>query len=208
MADRARTRPLNSTAASLLGFLHEGPMSGWDLVNLAQERIGDFWTITQSQVYRELAAMDSAGLVEKGQTGARERTPYQITEVGRGAFREWIARDPGAETIRVPLLLTMSFGEHLDPAHLDEIIAAGRDVHQRRLDGYLREDCAGMRPHQRATLEFGIAYERAVLEWFDRLPALLGRDRPEVGATVPSPQRDRPRLHDTTGVGERTGAGH
>lgn len=53
MADRTSRRPLNSTAASLLGFLHEGPMSGWDLVNLAQERIGDFWTITQSQVYRE-----------------------------------------------------------------------------------------------------------------------------------------------------------
>ncbi|WP_324189759.1 PadR family transcriptional regulator [Nocardia cyriacigeorgica] len=189
MADRTSRRPLNSTAASLLGFLHEGPMSGWDLVNLAQERIGDFWTITQSQVYRELAAMDAAGLVEKGKTGARERTPYQITEAGRAAFREWIARDPGTETIRVPLLLTMSFGEHLDPAHLDDIIAAGREVHQRRLDGYLREDCAGMRPHQRATLEFGIAYERAVLDWFARLPTLLGRHPAEATTASSAPSR-------------------
>lgn len=188
MADRTSRRPLNSTAASLLGFLHEGPMSGWDLVNLAQERIGDFWTITQSQVYRELTAMDAAGLVEKGQTGARERTPYHITDAGRAAFREWIARDPGTETIRVPLLLTMSFGDHLDPTHLDEIIAAGREVHRRRLDGYLREDCAGMRAHQRATLEFGIAYERAVLDWFDRLPALLGRTPAELVTTPPPPQ--------------------
>ncbi|SLJ83175.1 Uncharacterised protein [Mycobacteroides abscessus subsp. abscessus] len=31
-----------------------------------------------------------------------------------------------------------------------------------------------MPPHQRATLEFGIGYERAVLAWFDRLPELLG----------------------------------
>ena len=37
-------RPLNPTAASLLGFLHEGPMRGWDLVAIAQQRIGDFWT--------------------------------------------------------------------------------------------------------------------------------------------------------------------
>ncbi|WP_431968604.1 PadR family transcriptional regulator [Nocardia sp. bgisy134] len=170
-----RRKPLNSTAASLLGFLHEGPMSGWDLVTLAQDRIGDFWTITQSQVYRELAAMDAAGLVVKGETGARERTPYRITDAGREAFLEWVTRDPGAETIRVPLLLTMSFGDHLDAEHLDRIIAANREVHQRRLDHYLKEEGAPRRPHQRATLEFGIGYERAVLAWFDRLPGLLGR---------------------------------
>jgi len=32
-------------------------MTGWDLVAVAQQRIGNFWTLTQSQVYRELTAM-------------------------------------------------------------------------------------------------------------------------------------------------------
>ncbi|MFI5717226.1 PadR family transcriptional regulator [Nocardia sp. NPDC051750] len=168
-----RKRPLNSTAASLLGFLHEGPMSGWDLVNIAQERIGDFWTITQSQVYRELATMDAAGLVVKGETGARERTPYRITDAGRAEFAEWIARDPSAETIRFPLLLTLNFGGHLDRDHLASIIDNSRKIHQERLDRYRAQECAAMPPHARATLEFGIGYERAVLEWFDRLPDLL-----------------------------------
>ncbi|MGW0178880.1 PadR family transcriptional regulator [Nocardia sp. NPDC003345] len=166
-------RSLNSTAASLLGFLHEGPMSGWDLVALAQERIGDFWTVTQSQVYRELAAMDTAGLVVKGEAGARDRTPYRITEAGRAEFADWIARDPGAETIRFPLLLTLHFGGHLDREHLASIIDNGRKVHQERLDRYRAEDPACLSPHSRATLEFGIGYERAVLDWFDRLPELL-----------------------------------
>ncbi|WP_372494195.1 MULTISPECIES: PadR family transcriptional regulator [Nocardia] len=150
-------------------------MSGWDLVNLAQERIGDFWTITQSQVYRELATMDKAGLVAKGVTGARDRTPYHLTEAGREAFAEWIARDPGAETIRVPLLLTLSFGQFVDPDRLDRIIAANREVHQQRLSRYLAEEPAPESRYERTTLDFGIRYERAVLEWFDRLPALLGR---------------------------------
>jgi DNA-binding PadR family transcriptional regulator len=176
MANIATTRkPLNSTAASLLGFLHEGPMSGWDLVIMAQERIGDFWTITQSQVYRELGTMDGIGLVQKGETGARERTPYLITEAGRAAFTEWIARDPGAETIRVPLLLTLNFADHVAPEHLDQIIAANREVHQQRLTKYLSEQDTEMRPHHRATLEFGIGYERTVLAWFDTLPQLLSR---------------------------------
>jgi DNA-binding PadR family transcriptional regulator len=179
VADDPAQRGLNSTAASLLGFLHEGPMSGWDLVNLAQNRIGDFWTITQSQVYRELAAMDRSGLVTKGETGARERTPYHITDAGREAFAQWIARDPGAETIRVPLLLTLSFGQFVDPERLRRIVAANRVVHEQRLSGYLTElsqlsgMCEQMSRFDRATIEFGIRYERAVLDWFDRLPALL-----------------------------------
>ncbi|MGQ4598434.1 helix-turn-helix transcriptional regulator [Nocardia sp. R6R-6] len=176
LTDTATTRkPLNSTAASLLGFLHEGPMSGWDLVSEAQDRIGDFWTITQSQVYRELAAMDAAGLVEKGETGARERTPYHLTDAGRVAFLEWVARDPGGETIRVPLLLTLSFGEHLDRQQLDGIVAANREIHQARLTRYLAEGSETMSTFARATLDFGIRYERAVLGWFDHLPELLGR---------------------------------
>ncbi|WP_405165071.1 PadR family transcriptional regulator [Nocardia sp. NBC_01499] len=175
MTNTATSRkPLNSTAASLLGFLHEGPMSGWDLVAQAQVRIGDFWTITQSQVYRELGTMDAAGLVEKGAPGARERTPYLITDAGREAFLEWIARDPGGENIRFPLLLTLAFGDHLDRPHLDRIIAANREIHQTRLTKYLAEDPSCMPAFARATLDFGIGYERAVLDWFDRLPDLLG----------------------------------
>ena len=30
---------LNATAMSLLGFLHEGPLTGWSLVATAQERV-------------------------------------------------------------------------------------------------------------------------------------------------------------------------
>lgn len=181
MAEEASKRGLNSTAASLLGFLHEGPMAGWDLVTLAQERIGDFWTITQSQVYRELAAMDRIGLVRKGETGARERTPYRITEAGREAFGQWIARDPGAETIRVPLLLTLAFGEFIEPERLNRIIAANRAVHEQRLHRYLTESGEPQGRCERATLDFGISYERAVLEWFDRLPALLGNTPADPG---------------------------
>ncbi len=41
-------RALNATAASLLGFLHAGPASGWDLLRIAQTSIGRFWSITSS----------------------------------------------------------------------------------------------------------------------------------------------------------------
>jgi DNA-binding PadR family transcriptional regulator len=177
MADR----PLNATAASLLGFLHEGPMTGWDLVATAQQRIGDFWSLTQSQVYRELAAMADAGLVEAGERGRRDRQPYAITEAGRAAFADWVDREPGRETIRFPLLLTLLFGRHLPPERLATFVRHHREAHAARLAGYRQLHRAATAgggdpdPYAMATLEFGLAYEQAVLAWFDRLhPSLRG----------------------------------
>lgn len=169
-------RPVNSTAASLLGFLHDGPMTGWDLVARAQERIGDFWTLTRSQVYRELAAMADAGLVAPGARGTRDRRPYALTDAGRASFAEWLVRMPGPESIRFPLLLAMAFAEHLPPARMAEFVAQHREAHARRLAAYeeawAASGASAAPGYEAATLAFGIAYERAVLAWFAQLPGV------------------------------------
>lgn len=167
---------MNATAASLLGFLHERPMSGWDLLTTAQMLIGDFWTVTRSQVYRELAAMEAAGLVVAGPPGPRERRPYDITDAGRAAFRQWLDQPPGSEQIRYPLLLTIAFGRHLSPERLGQFVKEHRSIHEQRLAGYrsLRADAGDhLDAYATATLDFGIRYEAAVLDWFDHLPPEL-----------------------------------
>jgi len=166
------TSPLNATAASLLGFLHDGPLTGWDLVAAAQQRIGDFWSLNQSQVYRELAAMADRGLVEAGERGMRDKQPYTITTAGRAAFASWIERMPGDETIRFPLLLTLAFGHHLSTERLATILQHHQLAHAERLRTYRlqRVEIAGLADRfALATLDFGIAYEAAVLEWFEQM---------------------------------------
>jgi len=203
-------RPLNATAASLLGFLHQGPLTGWVLVQTAQGEIGDFWSLTQSQVYRELATMAEAGLVEAGERGRRDRRPYSLTEAGRAAFAEWVRREPGAESIRFPLLLTVLFGRHLPPEQLARFLERHRSIHADRLAGYQRQHreavAAGARdiePYALATLEFGIAYEQAVLDWFDGLPPRLV---PEPTSDGPGPNQDEPpRPEPAAGDQERFG---
>jgi DNA-binding PadR family transcriptional regulator len=178
-------RPLNATAAALLGFLHLGPSSGWDLLATARTAIGPFWNLTSSQVYRELAALDRAGLIRAGKSGKRERRPYRLTATGRAAFAEWIQRPPGDDSIRHPLLLTISFGRHL-PAHTLRVFASThRETHVERLAGYLAtrrttEANPHPDPYLMATLDFGIRYETAVLDWFDHLT-------PEVGGPQSTP---------------------
>lgn len=164
---------INATVGSLLGFLHEGPQSGWDLMVTAQARIGGFWSLTRSQVYRELASMAEAGLITADATGARDRRAYRLTDAGRSAFAQWLSRPPGEEQIRYPLLLTLAFARHLPPERLASFLTSHRALHQARWDAYRAQEQqardAGASDVDLVTLDFGLRYERAVLDWFDGL---------------------------------------
>ena len=169
-------RPVNATVGSLLGFLHHGPQSGWDLVTTAQQVIGAFWSLTRSQVYRELASMAQQGLVvAAAETGPRERRVYELTDAGREAFLHWLRTEPGAEQIRYPLLLTLSFRRHLPDAEVAGFVRRHRHEHAGRLETYLQQRDAALAAGATAvdllTLDFGIRYETAVLQWFDAMPA-------------------------------------
>jgi DNA-binding PadR family transcriptional regulator len=165
---------LNPTAASLLGFLHAGEASGFELVEIADGLIGDFWSLTRSQVYRELATLAEHGLVQAGPTGPRSRRPYRLTEAGREAFTAWLAQPPGPEQIRFPLLLTLAFGASGDRERLLGYVAEHRAEHERRLAEYRETaQAGGLDPYQQATLAFGVHYEQAVLAWMEEIPAIL-----------------------------------
>jgi DNA-binding PadR family transcriptional regulator len=166
--------PLNPTAASLLGFLHSGPKTGWELAATVESSLGGFWNVTRSQVYRELRTLHASGLVEAREKGPRDRRPYAITEAGQSAFAEWISREPGEEVIRYPLLLGVFFAEHVAPERLTRFLRTHQLRHQRRLEMYeqIANHVGSSESGPALALRFGIEYERAVLRWFESLPWL------------------------------------
>jgi DNA-binding PadR family transcriptional regulator len=170
---------INSTAASLLGFLHDGPQTGWDLVARAEQTIGPYWSLTRSQVYRELGAMAERGLITPGAAGRRDARPYAITAKGRAEFAHWAAAGPGAATIRLPLLLMVTLGRHIDPGVLAATLHGQRQHQATVLAGCLaaREQLtvAGADRFLLATLDYGIAATRTTIRWLDRLPAEITR---------------------------------
>lgn len=165
---------INSTAASLLGFLHDGPQTGWDLVARAERTIGAYWSLTRSQVYRELAFMARHGLVEPGPAGRRDARPYTITPAGREAFARWASRGPAEATIRLPLLLFVLLGRHIPPETLAATLAEQRREQAAVLAEYrgLRTALAGAGadPRLLAVLDYGIAVARTTVRWLDHLP--------------------------------------
>lgn len=164
-------RELNNTAASVLGFLSFGPMSGWDVYRFAEDSIGNFWSISRSQVHRELVALDAAGLVEGEDAGARGRRVYTLTPAGLDALRTWLGETPGPEVIRVPFLIKLFFADHMDDERRARLLRQERDRHQERAEAYEKQlpSAAALSPYVAATLRFGMAYEAAVLRWFDDL---------------------------------------
>jgi DNA-binding PadR family transcriptional regulator len=166
------SRPLNATAASILGLLDRKPRSGWELYATFECSIGQFWNVTRSQIYRELRTLEAAGLIEIGATGARERRVCTIAPAGRAAFRAWLAKTPGDELIRFPLLLTTFFGDALPPETLRNACVTHRRTHAARLAAYEAQlpETVEHDPFPALALRFGIAYERTVIEWIDGLP--------------------------------------
>jgi DNA-binding PadR family transcriptional regulator len=162
------SEPLNPTAATLLGFLHEGPMTGFDLVKKAEQVTGEFWNVTKSQVYRELKVLAERELVVMRATGPRDRQPYSVTKRGKAAFAAWIAEPPGPLNMRFPLALAVFFGRHVPRAKLRAALAEHRAHHAARLaECKSLERMPGLDRFVVDVLHLGIGFHQAVLTWLD-----------------------------------------
>src|SRR3977135_3494807 len=104
---------LNATAAALLGLLHDGPMTGGQLVAAATESFGAFFSVTRSQLYRELPVLTEGGLLRLGKQGPRSSQQYVITAAGKRAFKAWLTTEPGADHLRSPLILRLLYARAL-----------------------------------------------------------------------------------------------
>ena len=166
-------RQLNPTAAVLLGFLRHEPMTGHLLAATAHDRVGDFWSVTRSQVYRELSAMETAGLVVPLRREGSARV-MAVTDAGAQAFSNWLAQPPGDDYLRIPLLLSLVFADAVADDVVRAWVTRHRAAHAARLAAYEQQERealqAGARPRDLLPLRFGLHYERAALAWFDELP--------------------------------------
>jgi DNA-binding PadR family transcriptional regulator len=164
---------VNATAAALLGLLHEGPMTGGQLMATANRRLGAYWSMTRSQVYRELPALAEAGFVKLGKPGARSSQPYSITSAGKRAFARWLAETPGREALRNPVALRVAFGAQQQPAQLQQIYAQATEQHNAAMVE-AREQAKEARrsgdEYVAAALDFAVGYHRAALTWLKGAP--------------------------------------
>jgi DNA-binding PadR family transcriptional regulator len=165
--------PINPTAAALLGLLHDGPMTGGQLMSAAEKRLGPFWSMTRSQVYRELPALADLGYVKLGKPGPRSSQPYSITAAGKRAFLRWLAEPPGRDAVRNPVALRVAFGGLHTAAQLRELYASATEYHTEALASardQARDAKKAGDEYGSAALEVAVAYHRAALSWLKSAP--------------------------------------
>jgi DNA-binding PadR family transcriptional regulator len=169
--DSAVTAPaVNATAAALLGLLHAGPMTGGQLVSAATERFGSFFSVTRSQVYRELPALSDAGLLRQGEPGPRASQQYVLTPAGERAFRTWLTDGGGSDALRSPLVLRLLHAGSLSASERAELVRSGREAFTARLAAARSAARGESDPYRRAVADFAVAHNRAMVKLLDAIP--------------------------------------
>lgn len=140
----------------------------------AEERLGRYWSMTRSQVYRELPALAELGYVKLGKPGPRSSQPYSITPAGKRAFVRWLTEEPGRDTLRNSVALRVAFGDKQTPAQLRKLQEAAVEYHNEELArsrDQAKEAKKEGDDYGAAALEFAIGYHKAALAWLKTIPA-------------------------------------
>ena len=145
-------------------------MSGGQLVSAATDRFGAFFSVTRSQVYRELPALTDAGLLRLGEQGPRASQQYVLTAAGRRAFR------PGSlgRRARTPCAARSSCGcctpARSPPSERKELVRSSRDTFGARLASARAAARGEDDPYRRAVADFAVAHNRAMVKLLDAIP--------------------------------------
>ena len=180
MARKSRTR------FTVLGVLTLGPKSGYDIKNLIERSVGNFWHESYGQIYPTLKQLDADGLVShrvEDQPGRPDRFVYRITSKGRQELRDWLVQPAAIEIPRHELLLKLFFGTQVSvDANLKHLVRYRADVDTRigqlnEGDRMLREKYGDTEQgvYWLLTIRQGILVNEALAQWCEEATTELER---------------------------------
>jgi PadR family transcriptional regulator, regulatory protein AphA len=176
-----------SLRGAILGFLSLEPTSGYTLKQRFDGSVRSFWSVTQSQIYRELHALEKEALVEatvQPGDGRPDKKVYALTRSGRAALKAWLAEPLPPLELRHPLLLKLVFASEMDPDELAGNLLdyrGGMTERQREYQARLADTrifSLARSPRERAiwrlSIENGLAWCEMEIAWIDRALKQLG----------------------------------
>lgn len=162
------TPKMNDTQAIILGVLHMEQMHGGSIMREI-EKMSPFFSVTRSQVYRELPTLEFWGYTRLGKPGPRGAQTYSITPKGKKAFQSWLTEAPDRAILRQPFVVRVWFSwlQKVD-GQLDGLIAAASEYHAAELKAAEEmQDRAIQEDDQGAVSAYGfcIMYHSMILGW-------------------------------------------
>ena len=160
---------LTPTSYIVLGLLDvAGEATPYQLKQIVNASIGNFWSLQHAQLYAEPERLAHAGLVsEERELGGRRRRRFTITPAGERALDAWLA-DPDAPRpeLRDVSLIKVFFGA--DPQPIAQRQLAAHEELLRTYEGLhaMLSAAADSEPGVISTLDAGIRHERALIAYW------------------------------------------
>ncbi|NOZ03185.1 MAG: PadR family transcriptional regulator [FCB group bacterium] len=170
----------------ILGFLNDGPLTGYELSKRMDASVGFYWHATHPQIYTTLKSLAKKGLVDftmEYQSGAPNKKIYSITDAGRDALFRNLQSETLKDEVKIPLLVAMYFGGELGPQYWRELLANHLDAQKAVLEQYrsLCESLPQTDPDRDLkqflrykTLDFGIGYQQFLIRWLEDILKEIG----------------------------------
>ncbi len=134
----------------------------------AERRLGAYWTMTRSQVYRELPVLAERGYLTLGKPGPRSSQPYKITAKGKKEFGKWLTEPAGRDQVRNPVVLRTAFSSLMPKAEKQDMYTEAVTYHNTALNEVREAAREAKKSGDESTataLEFAVGYHKAVLAW-------------------------------------------
>jgi DNA-binding PadR family transcriptional regulator len=170
---------LGKTSYVVLGMLHLGRRTGYEIKSLVDVSTRFFWAASYGQIYPELRRLEKLGLVrgKRDDSDGRRRKAYELTPEGERALREWLtSNQPLHLELRNEGMLKLFFADGLDAEERAALWrklgeAHGR-VHEQLTEHHPQAVAgAGEKGYRMPleVLEFGIAYSGFVRDWCEQM---------------------------------------
>jgi len=166
-----------TTTEALLGLLSICPMSGYEVRQMVETSIGNFWSESYGQIYPALKRMVADGLAEMKETrteGRPAKKVYSLTERGQERLGEWLGIPAERQVYRNELLLKLFFGSRAEMPFLRSQIEVRRNALAVDLARYheIEKRVLGFdeQPGKKfwlMTVRYGIAEAKALMVWCD-----------------------------------------
>jgi PadR family transcriptional regulator AphA len=173
-----------SLAHAILGWLHQEPMSGYDLKKQFEQGAGYLWPVDQMQIYRtldRLVEQEQVSVHEEIQHSRPNRKLYTVTDAGRDELRHWLTSPQSLPALRDPLLIQLFFSAPVSNEEIRDLLAHQYEDHSKLLAYYQQKSLfpldapvgteGGISREQmlrRQVLEYNLRREQTFLEWLEQ----------------------------------------
>lgn len=171
---------------AILGFLNYEPMTGYDIKKMVDLSVSHFWPAVQSQIYKTLGRMETAGWLTVETIPQEPRPPrkvYSITPPGRAELFRWLEAPQPLSEVRLAWLVQIFFAGRLSEAQALALFEHQLALQRGRLQGFaaippenqerMSEDDPRERFFWLLTIDYGVASAQAQVRWLETVIASL-----------------------------------